>query len=247
MIQHVYERAAAVANVDSVIVATDDSRVLDAVMSFSGCAVMTSSEHDSGTDRLVEVMSKVSADVYINVQGDEPLIRPEDLDALVNLMQDQTIDVATLCHSIDSSESKNPNTVKVVKTHGGEALYFSRSPIPYPREESFDKYLKHVGVYAYRKSVLEKYSRLPESYLESAELLEQLRLLSAGIRIHVLEVEPTGPGVDTPECLEKVRAIFQGETYTADLKSPLKNTRPVITDDYSAAEGFTIVTSGAAQ
>ncbi|MEH6579626.1 MAG: 3-deoxy-manno-octulosonate cytidylyltransferase [Amphritea sp.] len=211
MIQHVYERACQVQDIESVIVATDDERVFDAVLKFGGKALMTSADHASGTDRLVEVMQHVPADVYINVQGDEPLIRIEDLDALVRLMADSSVQVGTLCHSIDADEALDSNCVKVVRNHLGEALYFSRSPIPYPREKSEAVYFKHVGVYAYRRVVLKQYSALAPSKLEAAEVLEQLRLLSAGVKIHVVETEPTGPGVDTPECLDRVRAILQAK------------------------------------
>lgn len=228
MIQHVFERASQVPGVERVLVATDDERVAAAVRGFGGEVVMTSPEHPSGTDRLVEVMGRVDADVYVNVQGDEPLVRPADLAMLVEAMRDPAVAVGTLCHDIDAAEARNPNTVKVVLDNAGDALYFSRSPIPYPRDPDSARYLKHVGVYAYRREVLAGYSGLPRPMLETAELLEQLRLMAAGIRLRVLRVAPTGPGVDTPECLERVRALMAGQTPPA--APDLAGVRLVITD-----------------
>ncbi len=228
MIQHVYERARQVEGVAAVVVATDDARVEAAVRAFGGAVLMTSAAHPSGTDRLVEVAAQLPADVYINVQGDEPLVRPADLAMLARAMQDARIQVGTLCHAIDAEEARNPNCVKVVRDHEGNALYFSRSPIPYPREAANASYLKHVGVYAYRREVLEGYSSLPASMPEQAEVLEQLRLMSAGVRLRVLEVEPTGPGVDTPQCLERVRALMAGHEPAP--QPTLADTRLVITD-----------------
>jgi 3-deoxy-manno-octulosonate cytidylyltransferase (CMP-KDO synthetase) len=212
MVQHVYERACQVPGVHAVLVATDDARVAAAVREFGGECVMTSPDHPSGTDRLAEVMDKVDADIYINLQGDEPLVRPEDIAKLsAGMLQDASVQVGTLCHAIDADEAINPNTVKVVLAANGDALYFSRSPIPYPRDEDVATYLKHVGVYAYRREVLAVYAGLPQPMVEQAEKLEQLRLLTAGIRIRAFEVAPTGPGVDTPECLARVRALMAGK------------------------------------
>ena len=230
MIQHVYEKAASVKGA-SVVVATDDERILSVVNSFGGKGVMTSSTHASGTDRLVEVMSKVDADLYINLQGDEPLVRPEDLELLISAMAaDKLIEVGTLYHSISAHQAKNPNTVKVVTSHSGRACYFSRSPIPFIRDEEVQAdYKQHVGVYAYRKTVLEQYSQLAESQIEISEQLEQLRLLDSDIDIYAFEVMKTGPGVDTPEDLEKVIAILKGEPLESE-KSLLSNINLVITD-----------------
>lgn len=230
MIQHVYEKAASVDNA-TVVVATDDSRILSIVEGFGGKGVMTSSDHASGTDRLVEVMSEVDADLYINLQGDEPLVRAEDLALLINAMAaDKSIEVGTLYHSINADQAKDPNTVKVVTSHSGRACYFSRSPIPFIRDKDVQaSYKQHVGVYAYRKSVLEQYSQLAESEIEIAEQLEQLRLLDSDIDIYAFEVMQTGPGVDTPEDLEKVIAILQGKPLESE-KSLLSNINLVITD-----------------
>ena len=230
MIQWVYEKAQQVASANCVVVATDDERIRDAVQAFGGWAVMTSADHSSGTDRLVEVMQQVEAEIYINLQGDEPLIRSEDIELLSQgMLADEHVGVGTLFHAIEPEEADNPNVVKVVLGHAGDALYFSRSPIPFPRDPGVPSgYLKHVGVYAYRREVLAGYMKLPTSSLEQAEQLEQLRLLSAGIKIRAFKIDPTGPSVDTPECLEKVRAILADRPYRVN--TPLEEVRLVITD-----------------
>lgn len=229
MVQHVYERALQVANAQVVVIATDDERVAEAVRGFGGVCVMTSPDHPSGTDRLAEVMAQVDADIYINLQGDEPLVRPSDIEALAaGMLADASVNVGTLCHPIDAHEAGNPNTVKVVLASNGNALYFSRSPIPYPRDSEVAIYLKHVGVYAYRRDVLAEYASLPQPMMEHAEKLEQLRLMAAGYCIRAYVVEPTGPGVDTPECLEQVRALMTGRASVA--KPTLADIRLVITD-----------------
>jgi len=233
MVQHVYERALQVPGVDTVVVATDDLRVAGVVRGFGGRCVMTSPEHPSGTDRLVEVMQTVDADIYINLQGDEPLVRPEDIALLADGMRvDSAVQVGTLCHAIDAVEARNPNTVKVVLAANGDALYFSRAAIPFARDEAPARYLKHVGVYAYRREVLAAYSKLPAAMLEQAEKLEQLRLLAAGLRIRAFEVAPSGPGVDTPECLARVRALMAGEPPASlpTLAATLADIKLVITD-----------------
>ena len=232
MVQHVYERALAVPGVDTVVIATDDQRVADAVRGFGGRCVMTSPDHPSGTDRLAEVMQTVDADIYINLQGDEPLVRPDDIALLADGMRaDSAVQVGTLCHAIDAQEARNPNTVKVVLAANGDALYFSRAAIPFARDDAPASYLKHVGVYAYRREVLAAYSALPAAMLEQAEKLEQLRLLAAGLRIRAFQVEPSGPGVDTPECLARVRALMAGEAPASLRVLPaLADIRLVITD-----------------
>jgi 3-deoxy-manno-octulosonate cytidylyltransferase (CMP-KDO synthetase) len=229
MVQHVYERALQVPNIAAVVVATDDERVAEVVKGFGGTCVMTAEDHPSGTDRLAEVMTQVDADIYINLQGDEPLVRPQDIALLAaGMLADAAVAVGTLCHPIDSAEATNPNTVKAVLAANGNALYFSRSPVPYPRDNEVATYLKHVGVYAYRREVLAAYSGLPQPMIEHAEKLEQLRLLAAGYCIRAWIVEPTGPGVDTPECLEKVRALMTGTP--APVRPSLADIRLVITD-----------------
>ncbi len=229
MIQHVYERACEVAAAQLVLVATDDERVAQAVQGFGGRCVMTSAHHPSGTDRLAEVMQQVPADIYLNLQGDEPLVRPQDVQRLAEgMLAAPDVAVGTLCHAIDAQEALNPNAVKVVLADNGDALYFSRSPIPYPRDAAEASYLKHVGVYAYRREVLQRYARLPQPMTERAEKLGQLRLMAAGLKLRAYVVKPTGPGVDTPECLERVRALMAGQQ-PGQLPS-LANIRLLITD-----------------
>ena len=230
MIQHVYEKAASIKNA-TVVVATDDDRILSVVHSFGGKGMMTRPDHASGTDRLVEVMNEIDADLYINLQGDEPLVRVEDLELLIKAMTaDTSIEVGTLYHAISAHQAKDPNTVKVVTSHSGRACYFSRSPIPFIRDKDRQaSYKQHVGVYAYRKSILEKYTRLDESHIETVEQLEQLRLLDSDVDIYAFEVMPTGPGVDTPKDLEKVISILKGEQSDNE-KSLLSNIELVITD-----------------
>lgn len=230
MVQHVHERASEVTSAQLVVVATDDERVANAVRAFGGTVIMTSPSHPSGTDRLGEVMQSVHADIYVNLQGDEPLVRPADIDLLIQgMLADPSVHVGTLCHDIDAHEALDPNTVKAVLADNGDALYFSRAPIPYPRDEDESAYyLKHVGVYAYRREVVSQYGALPQPMMERAEKLEQLRLLAAGMRIRAFRVEPTGPGVDTPECLERVRALISGKPVEAP--PSLADVRLVITD-----------------
>lgn len=231
MIQHVYERAMCVPNVEKVVVATDDQRVVDVVNSFGGFALMTSAHHPSGTDRLVEIMAKVPGDLYVNLQGDEPLIRPSDIELLIQgTAHDNSVQVGTLCHEICLDEAQSSSTVKVVVRGNGDALYFSRSLIPFPRQAADAKYLKHIGIYAYRKEVLQNYGKLIPPMLEKSEMLEQLRLMHAGIRIRTFTVAPTGPGVDTPECLQRVRAIMSGQDYSPSTEGTLADIRLVITD-----------------
>jgi len=214
MIQHVYERSCLAQCAERVIVATDDQRIVDAVEGFGGEVMMTSPKHPSGTDRLIEVARQVEGEIYINVQGDEPLIRPEDIDRLgATMLEDGSIDVATLCHPIPLKQALDLNTVKLVRSHSGNALYFSRNPIPYISDPSTltTVYYKHIGVYGYRAQVLFEYERLPESDLEKWERLEQLRLLQADIAIRAIRTGPTGPGVDTPACLKRVTEIMAWE------------------------------------
>ncbi|MHC1727605.1 MAG: 3-deoxy-manno-octulosonate cytidylyltransferase [Syntrophobacteraceae bacterium] len=212
MIQHVYERARQASLASEVVVATDDERIVAAVEGFRGRAILTDANHQSGTDRVIEVASTIQADIFINVQGDEPLIRPGDIDLLIRTMVDDPgAEVATLSHPIAAENAANPNDVKVVTTHDGFALYFSRHPIPFPRDGARVSYMKHIGVYGYRVEILRLLPNLPASPLEAAEKLEQLRLLQSGIRIKVVPTAPAGPGVDTPECLERVRRIMASQ------------------------------------
>lgn len=210
MVQHVYERARRVSLFDEVLVATDDERIANAVEAFGGAACMTSPDCPSGSDRLIEVAKSHPADVYVNVQGDEPLVEPASIEKLARAMlDDPSLQMGTLCYPISAEQAQNPNLVKVVRAHNGNALYFSRSPIPFPRSGGIaPQYFGHLGMYAYRREFLMNFGSLPYSPLENTEKLEQLRVLQAGIAIRVLEVEATGPGVDTPEDLEAVRRIL---------------------------------------
>lgn len=213
MIQHVYERSCQAGCSDRVVVATDDRRIADAVTGFGGEVIMTASDHPSGTDRVVEVSRLIRADIYINVQGDEPLIRPDDIDLLAqSMVADPSCQVGTLCHQIPIQEALDANTVKMIVSHTGSVLYFSRGLIPYSSNSAYPpEYIKHIGIYAYRARVLAKYNTLPLSALENRERLEQLRLLEADLPIKAVRTTRNGPGVDTPACLEKVKRIMARE------------------------------------
>lgn len=210
MVQHVYERVRQVSLFDELLVATDDERIVRAVTAFGGNACMTSPDCPSGSDRLIEVASSHPADIYVNVQGDEPLVEPSSIERLARVMlENPDLQMGTLCYPVSEQQAQNPNLVKVVRAHNGNALYFSRSPIPFPRSGGIaPSYFGHLGMYAYRREFLMNFGNLPWSSLENTEKLEQLRVLQAGIAIRVLEVEPSGPGVDTPEDLEEVRRIL---------------------------------------
>ncbi|NLY83151.1 MAG: 3-deoxy-manno-octulosonate cytidylyltransferase [Acholeplasmataceae bacterium] len=211
MIQHVYERASRAAIPSEVVVATDSELVAEAVRNFGGKVMMTSPEHPSGTDRLAEVaLSYGDADVIINVQGDEPMIPPEIIDRLAQAFEDnEDLNMATLKTVMDEADYNNPNTVKVVTDQNGYALYFSRSLLPYPRNKTADfKVYKHVGIYAYRRSFLLSYAAYEPTPLEQIECLEQLRVLENGERIKVLECKFKGIGIDTPEDLAAINALF---------------------------------------
>jgi len=210
MIQHVYEKAAAVKNA-SVVVATESTAVKNEVELFGGNAIMTSPYHNSGTERMTEVMWRFdSYPVYVNLQGDEPMCRSDDIQLLVNTMQnDATLDSASLYHKISRKEAENPNTVKVVMNNYGNAMYFSRSIIPYPRYELENlEYNKHVGIYAYTFVSLRAFRNLPATSLSEVESLEQLKFISAGYDMNMLQIDPTGPAVDTQEDLDAVRKLM---------------------------------------
>ncbi len=212
MVQWVYERAKEARLVSEAAVATDDERIFNAVRSFGGRAVMTSPFHRSGTDRIAEAVKGTKADIVVNIQGDEPLIDPKSIDdAIRPLLDDPGIQLCTLKTRItDEEEYRDPNSVKVVTDKDGFALYFSRSPIPYnkkPFKEAAPAY-KHIGLYVYRREFLLKLSELNPTPLEEAEGLEQLRALENGFRIRVVETSYNPISVDTPEDLERVRAIF---------------------------------------
>jgi 3-deoxy-manno-octulosonate cytidylyltransferase (CMP-KDO synthetase) len=218
MIQWVYERTIESSRVDRVVVATDDERICQAVKAFGGEVQMTSSDHPTGTDRLAEVAQRLDTDIVVNVQGDEPLIDPRMIDlAVAPLVRDASIPMGTLMTPIRSMEDfLNPNVVKVVVDAQGFALYFSRAPIPHPRDhgqslsECFNEFkvYKHIGLYVYRKSFLLDYPKMPATPLENTEKLEQLRALESGYRIRVVETDLVCQGVDTPADLELVRSLL---------------------------------------
>jgi 3-deoxy-manno-octulosonate cytidylyltransferase (CMP-KDO synthetase) len=194
---------------DDVIIATDSDEIIEVCKEHDCHARMTSSQHRSGTERVHEISQSVDADVYINVQGDEPMIQAAHIEALVELMEDRNIPVGTLLTTAPAADIANPNAVKVVTGLNNRALYFSRSTIPYDRDGSQPRYFKHLGIYAYRKTALERFVSLPESALERAERLEQLRFLENGIPIYAAETPYDSIGVDTEEDLARVMKILE--------------------------------------
>ena len=215
VIQRVYEQAAAV--LDEAYVATDDERILQCVEQFGGRAVMTRSDHKSGTDRIEEAAEKIGtdADVIINIQGDEPFVHPTQLKTLMGLFDNAGTQIGTLGKRFDSMEAAmNPNSPKIVTDLQGFALYFSRSVIPFVRGQEQQAwlqhfpYLKHLGLYAYRREVLRQVTQLPQSPLEIAESLEQLRWLENGYRIRVGLTDVETVGIDTPEDLQRAEAFL---------------------------------------
>jgi 3-deoxy-manno-octulosonate cytidylyltransferase (CMP-KDO synthetase) len=215
-------------NIDRVIVATDDERILSVVSEYGGEAVMTAADHQSGSDRIAEVARKLlaSGSIIVNVQGDEPLISPRTIEAAVEAMiADASLDIVTTCEPVLSAgDVLSPNVVKVVVDGLGGALYFSRSPIPFPREavsrygsieaalvgdpSLLSNFRKHTGLYVYRREYLLRFATLPQSPLEISEMLEQLRALEDGARIRVVEVPEPSVGVDTAEDLERARELI---------------------------------------
>jgi 3-deoxy-manno-octulosonate cytidylyltransferase (CMP-KDO synthetase) len=219
MIQRVYEQAAK--SLDTVYVATDDPGIFNAVSEFGGKAIMTSAEHQSGTDRCAEaanILTKeegIYADVIINIQGDEPFIRPEQIDLLISCFTDKSVDIATLVRKVEPGEDiANPNHPKVILDLMGNAIYFSRNVIPFIRDSEMTEwtllhpYYKHIGLYAYRTEILNRITLLPRSSLEKAESLEQNRWLENGYRIRTAITEWESICIDTPEDLEKARKLF---------------------------------------
>jgi 3-deoxy-manno-octulosonate cytidylyltransferase (CMP-KDO synthetase) len=234
MVQHVYERTKESTLVGEIIVATEDDRIADVVRKFGGKVVMTSPDHRTGTERVAEVARGIEAEIIANIQGDEPLIRGEIIDeAIMPMISDESIHISTLKSSITRvSDWFNPNVVKVVTDREGFALYFSRSPIPFFRHESGgegrfnplgqqygDDFLpsgplyRHIGLYVYRRSLLLSISQMEPTPLESAEGLEQLRLLENGWRMKVVPIDYHPVGVDTPEDLREAREILAKEDF----------------------------------
>ena len=204
----VYEAVRSSPLLSEVIVATDSEEIMGACGRYGWNARMTSPDHRSGTERVQEVSNSIDADVYINVQGDEPMVRPEQIATLVDVMKDPAVSVGTLKTPCAAEEIHNPNAVKVVDDSGGRALYFSRATIPFDRDGTQPAYFKHLGIYAYRKPALDLFVKLPESMLEKSERLEQLRFLQNGIPIYVGETPHDSIGVDTEEDLQRVGEIL---------------------------------------
>lgn len=205
----VYEAVRSCPLLNDVIVATDSDEILRVCREHGWKAEMTSPNHRSGTERVHEMATRQNADVYINVQGDEPMVRPEQIRALLGLVQNSQAQVGTLKTPASEEDIDNPNAVKVVTDTNGRALYFSRATIPFDRDGIHPGYFKHLGIYAYRRAALERFVALPESALEKAERLEQLRFLENGISIYVAETPYDSVGVDTEADLQRVIAAFR--------------------------------------
>ena len=214
MIQHVYEQAKQAKRLSELWVATDDERIMQAVAKFGGKAVMTSPTHRSGTDRVAEVARKLDAQVVINIQGDEPLVHPQQLDVMAEfLLAHQAVPMATVMTKLtDRALLANPNVVKVVVDHDGYALYFSRSQIPFQRDSSIAlegaTWYKHLGLYGYQRDFLLRFPQLPLTMAEQLEQLEQLRALEHGYKIRVLETPYDTVSVDTADDLKRVEQIL---------------------------------------
>jgi len=212
LIQWVYESASQASCLERVLVATDDERIYRTVFEFGGEAVMTAADHQSGTDRVAEVAAGLQADVFVNVQGDEPLIAATTIDSVCRpFLSNPALQVATAKIPLrDPEEAAKPQVVKVVTDAAGKAMYFSRSLIPFPRREPAHWY-KHIGIYAYRREFLLSLGNLKQSVLETTECLEQLRFLENGVSIGVVEVSEESIGIDTPEDVDRVRPLLENK------------------------------------
>jgi len=210
VLEHVFERASRADCLSQLVIATDDKRIFDEAVRFGAPVKMTRADHASGTDRVAEAAAQEEAEIIVNIQGDEPLIEPETIEAAVAaLLDDPGAPMATLKKHIErSDEITNPNVVKVVTDHNGRALYFSRCPIPHGPHADVTRW-KHIGLYVYEREFLLGYSELPRGPLERMERLEQLRALENGFRIRVAETKHESLGVDTPEDLERVRELVE--------------------------------------
>ncbi|PHQ55976.1 MAG: 3-deoxy-manno-octulosonate cytidylyltransferase [Lutibacter sp.] len=201
---------------DEVYVVTDSNLIFDEIISKGGNAIKSKRVHDSGSDRIAEAAENIEVDIIVNVQGDEPFTQTEPLKKLLKVFKDDThkkIDIASLMLKMnDKDEINNPNNVKVVTDENDFAMYFSRSPIPYPREKSNAFYFKHIGIYAFRKEALLKFTNLPMNKLEATEKLENLRFLAHGMRVKMIETNQVAIGIDTPEDLDKARSIYKDLT-----------------------------------
>jgi 3-deoxy-D-manno-octulosonate cytidylyltransferase len=210
VIVHTYLNTRATGLFDDVIVVTDSDEIYLAIQQFGGKAILSRKEHASGTDRIAEVAVHIDADVFINVQGDEPFVYKDALDSLCKLFSDPSTVVASLMHRIEKHAAENPNAVKVVTDLEGNALYFSRSLIPYLRDaQDSCTYYKHIGVYGYRKEALLYISKLDPTRLEVAEKLEQLRIIENGMKIKLAEIKEWSVAIDTPEDFERAKIILE--------------------------------------
>lgn len=237
MLQHVYDTLLKSNLINEIIIATDDIRVFNAAKGFGGQAIMTDIHCTSGTDRLIEVAKQKKADIYLDIQCDEPLLRYTDVNILIEFIKSKpNVLAATLCYPITFEQAADPNLVKIVRSDSGAALYFSRARIPFDRdEEGTGAYWGHMGMYAYRPDALKIFADHEPGMLERTEKLEQLRLLQHGVGIQTVELPPCAPGVDTPEDLERVRAIVAGKEFSASAPATpattsLADIRLVITD-----------------
>jgi 3-deoxy-manno-octulosonate cytidylyltransferase (CMP-KDO synthetase) len=211
VIQHVYERASRAEGLDRLLVATDDERIAEAIRRFGGEWVMTPSELPSGTDRVAYALRGVDAGIVVNLQGDEPLIDPVAIERLVRTFnEDPGVQMASvMCPLSNEGRFEDPNVVKVVVSARGDALYFSRAPIPHSRSGDFPPCFQHIGIYGFRRKTLDRFVEWPPGRLEQVEKLEQLRALENGVAIRMVEIAAAPVGVDTPEDLERVRAILE--------------------------------------
>lgn len=211
LLARVYHGARKCSTLDQVIVATDSNEIMRFCEQQGFAVRMTSESHKSGTERVHEISEEMKADVYLNIQGDEPLTRPEHIESLIAVMNEPSVQVGTLKTPTDGDDAKNPSAVKVVTDMSGRALYFSRATIPHDRDGVGPQYYKHLGFYGYRKAALDKFIRWPESKLERSERLEQLRFLENGIAIHVADTPFDTVGVDTEEDLLRVEEILKAK------------------------------------
>ncbi len=211
IIRMVYENAVAMNLFDEVLVVTDSDEIMNEIVSIGGSVKKSTKDHQSGSDRIAEAIESMDVDVVVNIQGDEPFVEKEPLQDLLNCFKDPGVSVASVMKRFgERDEPENPNQVKVVCNRHNDALYFSRSPIPFKRNRSADlPYFKHVGVYAYRKETLLNFTQWPMGALEQTEMLEQLRYLENGVAIRMVETKTSSIGIDTPEDLERARVEYK--------------------------------------
>jgi 3-deoxy-manno-octulosonate cytidylyltransferase (CMP-KDO synthetase) len=216
IIAHTYLHSLETGLFDEVWVATDSEIIHNEISKMGGHVVMSTKQHECGSDRIAEAIEKLDVDIVVNVQGDEPFIQKEPLEKLINAFNDPEVQVGSLMQKISEPiDIDNPNIVKVVVNDQQDAMYFSRSPIPYNRNRQSDiPYFRHIGVYAFRKQTLLDFTRWPLGRLENAEKLEQLRYLEHGVSIRMIETHFTGIGIDTPEDLEKAKKLIKGNPHS---------------------------------